>query len=234
MQSDVLYIEHYVIEILGDLMCEEHDSEVSGVEEAAKIVVLAKKLVEYRCVLSSAFAFFIFGMTFASIISITVSICVALSIPLELWAPIAFSTVVLCTAVGILLLRSVAPMCRYEELGSEPSPRLRLYYALSFILPFVVLYMLPIPDTLIPYVVRWLPALGIALLAAHFTVERRIPLNTKFMLLASVLLLVFTPISIAIELSVPGMGGVASTGFMLLSYLIAGVHALRRAKKIFE
>ena len=71
------YIDPHGIGILGDLMCEEHYNEVSGVEEAAKIVVLAKKLVEYRCILSSAFAFFIFGMAFASIISITVSICVS-------------------------------------------------------------------------------------------------------------------------------------------------------------
>ncbi len=215
-------------------MDEDRDNRVDNVEEAAKLVVLAKKLVEYRCILSAAFAFFIFGMTFASLVMIAISVYIALGAPSRFWALVSFGTVVLCATISILLLRSVAPMCRYEELGYEPPSRLRLYYGLSFIVPFVVLYSLPMPNALLPYTIRWLPALGIALLVAYFTVERRSPLNTKFMLLASILILVSTPISIAIELAAPNIGGAASTGFMLLSYLIVGAHALRRAKKIFE
>ena len=200
-------------------------------EEVASLAVFAKKLALYRCYITGAAAFFVFGATFTSIILLSVSIALAFNIDVFQNPLIGIITVVSASFTSVVLFYLAAPMCRAEEVGGKPVPKIGLRYALSFLTPFTVLYSIPISRGYEHIV--WYPALGIALLLAYLSIEKEERIGTKLFLLVSTIILITTPIVILFDIY-KKIGAPLATSLMLLAYTITGVYALYRGKKLFE
>ena len=197
------------------------------IEEVARLADYADKLKKYMGSFIAAVNFFVWGMAIASYWLIVM----VLGLHGLQWI-IAVAMMFVIVAFLVYLLIKITPTP--ERALHIPYEGLR--WILSFSIPFAVIYPIPKPPVFYS-VFDWYFALGIALLAVHFTIEREyvkrgLQIGKPF-LLCGVAMLATSPL-IVYAIMVKGFDAwLLSLGLVLLAYCGTGIYCVNKAWKLF-
>ncbi|RLE52497.1 MAG: hypothetical protein DRJ33_03725 [Candidatus Methanomethylicota archaeon] len=197
------------------------------VEEVAKLADYADRLKKYMGSFIAAVNFFVWGMAIAGYWLIAL----LLGLHRMQWT-IAVALMFTFVAFIVYLLARVTP----TPVKAVHIPREGLRWVLSFSIPFAVIYSIPKPSVFYS-VFDWYFALGIALLAVHFAVEREyvkkgLQIGTPF-LFCGTAMLATSPL-IVYAIIVKGYDAwLLSLGLVLLTYCGTGIYCVNKAWKLF-
>ncbi len=206
-------------------------------EEIARVADLAERLRKYFNTVGTAYAFFAFGMVICGYWLVFVSLKDLLypGAPWSRVTPVAALAMWAVVALCVVALVKTAPKSRWR---TEEGWREGLRWTVSFLAPFLAVYLAPLPDPRL-YTVVWYPALGVSLLLVHLLLERewisRRSVVARPFLMSSLATLATTPLVVyALRAGDVACSWAMALGLMLLSYYVAGVYAMYKASRLFS
>jgi len=200
---------------------------VDVVEEVARVADYADRLGKYMGAFMAAVNFFVWGMAITGYWLVVTFIG-----PRGFeWTWAAVVMMVVAAFMVYLLLRITPKPARREVLPHEG-----FRWVLSFALPFMVIYLLPMPSAF-DATLDWFLALGIAMLAVHLTVEREyvkrgFQVERPF-LVCGVSMVASSPVLAYATLIKGFEAWPLSLGLLLLIYCGTGVYCVNKAWKLF-
>jgi len=203
-------------------------------EDLARLADFANRLRRFLWTTSQANSFFAFGMVLTAYWLIGISLGLE-DVQFLYWALGMIPAIALCVAS----IYAAMP----KRAAAKPLSMEGARWIASFALPFASLYMayVLLIERVSPAMlsILWYPALGIALLLAHFLLERpwmaRGLMVAKPFLVSSLLALAGCPVVVYAALTRGALAAsLLSLGLMLLSYYVAGIYALIKASRLFS
>lgn len=208
----------------------EEAERVIDVSSAATLADLAQKMRKYFLTVQAAYGFIFYG-SFTTAYWLLV---VALAALLNAWSWGPFWTGAMLAMIPLFVTIGYVTSSASPRVASTVWRAKGKYFPLIFASPFVVIYALPWPGPL--QVVVWFPALSIALLLQYVLYEReeyrKGEVVARPFLLSSSIGLATSPLVLAAAAASFTAGWALALSLMLFSYSIAGLHALRSARKL--
>ncbi|MEM1508265.1 MAG: hypothetical protein QW291_02185 [Thermofilaceae archaeon] len=197
---------------------------------AIALADLAQRMRKYFLTVQAAYAFLFYGSFITAYWLVVVSLAVLLNAwnTSMFWIATMLALILLIILVGYIVAaaspRATSPVWRTRG----------KFFGLIFATPFIVLYALPWTSPF--YIVVWYPALAISLLLEHLFIEkeeyRQGNILVRPFLLSSSIMLVTTPLVLAVTVASLTAGWMLALSLVLLSYSIAALVALRGARKL--
>lgn len=196
------------------------------VEEVAKVADYADRLSKYMGSLVPAVNFFVWGMAVAGYWLILTFICPGG----VYWILAGLAMLALALFMAFCLFHAMPLPRRCVALSHE-----NLRWALSFAVPFLLIYSVPKP-TYFYATSDWYLALGVALLAVHIAIERHYVKSGRQVgrpfLLCGTIVLATSP-AVAYATIMAGFSAwTLSLGLMLLAYCSTGLYCISKAWKL--
>ncbi|RLF02965.1 MAG: hypothetical protein DRK00_09340 [Thermoprotei archaeon] len=183
---------------------------------------LARRARLYSADSISAVSFFTFGMLIGAYFLVLTPFPQIFS---TYW-PLLIAGLAAFTIASVIIINRFTPHGYGREDGGK--------WALSFSLPFL-LYLIPclFPRYSTLFTIMWYPSLGLSSLMIHLLIERekirRGIMRTRPFLLASLMIILTSPLVLCMSLYGQVDAALFATGLMLLIYYIAGAHSLYAA-----